>query len=278
MKKERKKHILITASVAILAAVPAFPSPPAGYKLVWSEEFDAIGQTPDPKHWTYDLGHGPDGWGNQELENYVNDREHAVIVSDKNATDGAALQISATREESGEYRSARLKTEGRYAPQYGFIEARIRRPEGQGIWPAFWMLGANFATTSWPACGEVDIMESPGKLSWSHRSQGVVHDPAYYGAEALKSDFILKGKPFSEGYHLFQVKWEKDNLEFFVDGLFYERRTAEEIGAENWTFNHPMFFLLNVAVGGQWPGNPDQTTVFPQHMMVDYIRVYQKAE
>jgi beta-glucanase (GH16 family) len=276
MKKERKKHTFIVTSLLALFAARANASPPAGYKLVWAEEFNAVGQKPDPKRWTYDLGQT--GWGNQELENYADDLEHAGIVADADATDGAALQIKATREASGEYRSARLKTEGRFAPQYGFIEARIRRPEGQGIWPAFWMLGANFAAVSWPACGEVDIMESPGKLSWSHRSQGVVHDPAYYGGEALKADFILKGKPFSAGYHLFQVKWEKDCLEFFVDGIFYERRTADEIGEENWTFNHPMFLLLNVAVGGGWPGNPDNTTVFPQQMMVDYIRVYQKAD
>ena len=266
---------MLTGACALLAA-QAVASPPAGYKLVWSDEFSAVGQKPDPKHWTYDLG--KKGWGNDELENYVDDLGHAGIVADSEASDGAALQIKATRESSGEYRSARLKTEGRFAQQYGFIEARIRRPEGQGIWPAFWMLGANFGTVSWPACGEVDIMESPGKLSWSHRSQGVVHDPAYYGAEALKGDFILKGKPFSAGYHLFQLKWDKDSLEFFVDGISYEKRNADEIGEANWTFNHPMFFLLNVAVGGSWPGNPDDTTVFPQRMMVDYIRVYQKAD
>ncbi len=274
MKKKRLTYSFLI--YAVIGTMLLKASPPDGYKLVWSDEFSHVGRPPDVANWGYDLGHS--GWGNEELENYVDDRSHALIVADARATDGAALQISATREASGEYKSARLKTQGKYAVQYGFIEARICRPEGQGIWPAFWMLGANFEKAGWPQCGEVDIMESPGKLTWSHRSQGVVHDPAYFGAEALKGDFILKGKPFSEGYHLFQVKWEPDALEFFVDGKFFERRTAEEIGAENWSFNQPMFFLLNVAIGGGWPGNPDGTTVFPQKMLVDYIRVYQKPE
>jgi beta-glucanase (GH16 family) len=162
-----------------------------------------------------------------------------------------------------------LKSQGLFTQTYGRFEARIKIPYGQGMWPAFWMLGNDIDTKGWPTCGEIDIMENIGREpSTVH---GSMHGPGYDGG----SSYSLSSGNFSDDYHIFAVEWESNVVRFYVDGTLYETRTPADLPAgATWVFDHPFFILLNVAVGGNWPGSPDQTTVFPQTMLVDYVRVY----
>ena len=270
--------LLACASALCLFGPPraARADPPPGYKLVWSDEFNqGIGAKPDPAVWGYDKGAG--GWGNGELETYVSDLVHAKIVAAPGATDGSAVQILAT--DTHGFESARLTTAGKKTFQYGFFEARIKLPYGQGIWPAYWMLGADIGKVGWPASGEVDIMENIGKESWQGHNLSSLHSavPGDRYANFTKNAPIdlPHGALFHYGFHLFQMLWAKDLLSFYVDGALYETRTPAEYGKNPWPFNAPFFLLLNTAVGGNWPGKPDSTTIFPQRMLVDYVRVYQ---
>ena len=242
------------------------------WRLAWSDEFDGPADSPpDPAKWRYDLGGG--GWGNRELETYTNSTANVFL-------DGAGhVVIRAVRTESGGYTSARLKTQDRFTTTYGKIEARIKIPSGEGMWPAFWALGANIADRSvgWPRCGEIDIMENIGKEpSIVH---GTIHGPGYSGAHGIGAPFTLAGgHPFSEDFHVFGVIWQPESVEFFVDGESYEKIESTTIPAgTKWVFNTPFFLLLNVAVGGSWPGNPTAATRFPQEMTVDYVRVYRRV-
>jgi beta-glucanase (GH16 family) len=247
------------------------------WTLVWADEFDGPAGSPvDGSKWAFDTGGG--GWGNNELEYYTNSAKNA-------STDGNGnLVITAIKETlprktrcwygQCQYTSARIKTKGKFEQSYGRFEARIRLPFGQGIWPAFWMLGNNIDTSSWPNCGEIDIMENIGREpSTVH---GTIHGPGYSGANGIGAAYDLAGAAFSDGFHIFAVEWEPGTVRWYVDGNLYQTRTAADLPAgAAWVFDHPFFMLLNVAVGGFWPGSPDATTVFPQRMYVDYVRVYQ---
>lgn len=273
------------AFLGLLAAfsactLPASANPPAGYRLGWSDEFNGtVGAPPDAAHWAYDTG--DNGWGNNELENYVRDTEHAHIAADPDASGGKALQILITRKgpgvARGNFESARLLTRGKFAFQYGYIEARVRMPYGQGLWPAFWLLGANLSDpgVGWPNCGEMDIMESKGsKPGWNASS---LHGPGYSGAGCLTGAYTLPaGQEFKDKYHIFGLLWKRDFVQFSVDGIPFETRTPADIPGKTWAYNHPFFVILNAAVGGDFTGSPNAATVFPQKMLVDYIRVYQR--
>jgi len=239
------------------------------WELVWSDEFKgATGSAPDSAKWAYDLG--ASGWGNSELESYTDSRENSYL-------DGKGhLVIRALRAPDGRFTSARLKTQGKFSTQYGKIEARIKLPRGQGMWPAFWMLGADIGSVGWPACGEIDVMENLGREP--RLNHGSLHGPNYPKTGITARYELPHGDLFYKAFHRFAVEWSPDRIEFFVDGVSYETVTPASLppGA-NWVFRRPFFFLLNVAVGGDWPGNPDGTTVFPQEMLVDYVRVW-KAE
>ena len=249
------------------------PAQPQDWQLVWSDEFDtANGSAPDPSRWVFDVGGG--GWGNNELQTYTDRRENSVI------RDGI-LAIRALKEPftgpdgiRRDYTSARLKTLGRFSRAYGRFEARIRVPRGPGIWPAFWMLGNDIQTAGWPACGEIDVMENIGREP--RLVHGTLHGPGYSGAQGIGASFQSPGgRPFADDFHVFSVEWEPQAIRWSVDGTTYQTRTAADLprGAR-WVFDHPFFMLLNVAVGGNWPGNPDPTTSFPQEMLVDWVRVY----
>jgi len=246
---------------------------------VWSDEFNqGIGQLPLASNWNIETGN--EGVWNKELERYVSDTRHSCIVKDPNATDGRALQITATDDNgktgaAGVYRSARLDSLNHEMPQYGFIEARIKLPFGKGIWPAFWMLGANQNKAIWPACGEMDIMENIGEKQWLSVNQASMHSPGHFAANCKHASYTLpNGQRFSDGYHLFQLMWSPDHASFYVDGNLYETRSAAEVAPSPWPFNARFFFIINVAVGGNWPGSPDASTKFPQRMLIDYVRVY----
>ncbi|MGL3199765.1 MULTISPECIES: family 16 glycosylhydrolase [Curtobacterium] len=237
--------------------------------LLAADEFDgAAGSAPNPSIWRYDLGAG--GWGNGELETYTDSRRNSQLDGKGN------LVITARREADGTYTSARLKSEGTYTAQYGRVEARITIPRGQGIWPAFWMLGADIGQVGWPACGEIDAMENVGyEPTLVH---GTVHGPGYSGANGISSTYRNPpGAAFADDFHVFGVDWRPDSITWTVDGTAYRTVTRADVGSNPWVFDGPFFVILNVAVGGGWPGSPDATTRFPQQMLVDWVRVSQLA-
>ena len=239
-----------------------------GWTLVWSDEFaQPDGTSPDPAKWGYDLGAG--GWGNGELEYYTARTNNVRIESGQ-------LVIEALLESylgSG-YTSARLKTQGKASWAYGRMEARIKVPRGQGIWPAFWMLGASIGSVGWPTCGEIDVMENIGREPTI--VHGTAHGPGYSGGGGIGGpDSLPGGAAFADAFHVFSVEWTTNQIQWFVDGQKYFNLTPASLpNGSTWVFTQPQFLLLNVAVGGGWPGNPDGTTTFPQRMVVDYVRVY----
>ena len=268
--------LAILFPIAVVAAAQTTQPSPPGWTLTWSDEFNAPNGSPvDSTKWFYESG--GNGWGNQELEYYTT-RPQNALQNDGN------LVITATREKytgadgvTRDYTSARLKTKGKFSQKYGRFEARIQIPRGQGIWPAFWMLGDDIDKIAWPKCGEIDIMENIGKEP--ALVHGTIHGPGYSGDKGIGSPFALPtNAPFADDFHIYAVEWEPKAIRFYVDEHLYATRTPAELpkGAK-WVYNHPFYILLNVAVGGGWPGNPDATSQFPQTMLVDYVRVYKRS-
>jgi beta-glucanase (GH16 family) len=240
--------------------------------LTWSDEFNAAnGSLPDSSKWVMETGGS--GWGNNELETYTNRTKNVHIHNGKLTIVAAKENYKGTDGITKQYTSARLKTAGLFEQKYGRFEARIQIPKGQGMWPAFWMLGSNVGKVEWPDCGEIDIMENIGKEP--DKAHGSMHGPGYSGGKSLTGTFTLPSGKFADRFHIFAVEWEPSMVRFYVDNNLYETRTPDDLpSGSTWVFDHPFFLLLNVAVGGDWPGSPDNTTVFPQKMLVDYVRVY----
>ncbi|NPD47508.1 MULTISPECIES: family 16 glycosylhydrolase [unclassified Lentimicrobium] len=232
--------------------------------LIWSEEFDYTG-LPDASYWNMETGGG--GWGNNELQNYTNREDNALVGN-------GYLTITAKEEVYGgrNYTSARITTQNKFDFKYGKIEARIKLPYGQGIWPAFWMLGSNINSVSWPACGEIDIMELVGGTNRDNISHSTIHwDNAGQHASYGES-YSLSNGIFADDFHVFSVEWDEQSIRGFVDGSQYFVADITPSGLSE--FHEDFFIILNLAVGGNWPGSPNASTVFPQTMQVDYIRVY----
>jgi len=255
---------------------PSAPPATAEWTLAWSDEFDGpAGSAPDPRKWVADTG--GQGWGNREREYYTAGTEHAALDGDGHLVITARALPEGTSYRCWygpcRYGSARLKTKGKFEQQLGRFEARIRIPRGQGIWPAFWMLGADIDAVGWPRCGEIDVMENIGKEP--RTVHGTLHGPGYSGAGGIGGSYSLATGDFADDFHLFAVEWLPGEIRWFVDGREYRRTSKSQLPAGGtWAFDRPFFMLLNVAVGGDWPGDPDATTVFPQQMLVDYVRVY----
>ena len=266
--------VLLSATLSCGGSSQSVATPPPSYVLSWSDEFSAAnGSSPDASKWVMETG--GNGWGNNELESYTNRTQNAH-VQDGNLVI-TAIQETYTGSDgiTRQYTSARLKSMGLFEQKYGRFEARIKITQGQGMWPAFWMLGNNIGQVGWPGCGEIDIMENIGKEPT--KVHGSMHGPGYSGSSGLTGTYTLPSGNFADDFHIFAVEWEPSVVRFYVDGNLYETRTPADLPAgKTWVFDHPFFILLNVAVGGDWPGNPDQTTVFPQSMLVDYVRVYMK--
>ena len=237
---------------------------------VWADEFNGpAGSAPDPSKWTYDIG--ATGWNN-ELEDYKDSRENVFI-------DGHGhLVIRAIQSAPGKYTSGRIKTQGLYEVQYGKIEARIKIPRGQGIWPAFWMLGKAVPGSEWPQVGEIDIMENVGKEPAI--VHGTVHGPGYSGDNGISAAGILpRHGQFADKFHVYGVEWSANSIDFFLDSKPYASVTHASLPAgKPWVFNKPFFLILNVAVGGSWPGNPDLSTHFPQSMLIDWVKVWKHKD
>jgi beta-glucanase (GH16 family) len=253
------------------------PQDKSAWKLIWYDEFNGPnGARPDASKWSYDTGGW--GWGNNELE-YYTDRAQNSFIEKGNLAIRAALETYTGKDKvTRNYTSARLLTKNKFALTYGKAEARIKITYGQGLWPAFWMLGDNIESVKWPDCGEIDIMENIGREPSA--VHGTVHGPGYSGGEGIGATYELpEGKRFADDFHTFAVEWEPNVIRHYVDGHLYQTLTPANLPkGRAWVFDHPFFLLLNVAVGGNWPGDPDPGTAFPQTMRVDYVRVYQRAK
>ena len=274
--------LLFVCSLTLSSGLGQDDKPPAtadAWQLVWSDEFDfPDGARIDPSKWTAEVG--GEGWGNRERQYYTDRRENATIESGCLVIRAIKENLEGSRCWYGpcEYTSSRITTQAKFQHTYGRFEARIQIPSGQGIWPAFWMLGSNVIEVHWPACGEIDIMENIGKEpSTVH---GTMHGPGYSGSTSIGAKYSLpKGQRFANDFHVFAVEWEPNVIRWYVDDHLYQTRTHKDLPArKEWVYDHPFFILLNLAVGGNWPGNPDAATVFPQTMRVDYVRVYQRPK
>ena len=306
-----RRHSLLKFAIGFVAAAGVFV---AGYFLgthatrptqptkqafqwgepVWSDEFNgAAQQLPDPAKWTYDTGSrdevGNQGWGNGETETYCSPRGANPSGCDPHRLnaflDGNGhLVLRAERKPDGTWTSARITTRGLKEFQYGRIEARMKLPVGTGLWPAFWMLGSDYLTSGWPASGSVTIVEN---VSLTQRSNGLgpaivrstLHGPRYFGANGLWHDFKLPegGRVDDGSYHTYGIIWSPSMIQFYVDdpaNIFFVRDANDLPEGGEWVFDHPFFLVINLAVGGDWPGNPDATTPSPADFVVDYIRVY----
>ena len=242
------------------------PTSYPGYTLAWSDEFS--GSTLNPQSWNFESGGG--GWGNNELENYTS-RPQNLFLSQGN------LIIEARQESYGgsNYTSARINSAGKQQIQFGRIDIRAKLPVSKGMWPALWMLGSNFSSVGWPACGETDIMELIGV----NPSQvvGSMHWKQQDGSEGTyNNSYSLSGQDFSQQFHVFSLIWSQDSVQLLTDDHMYVNGSIHNVTSGVYPFNSPFFFIFNVAVGGDWPGPPDGTTIFPQRMFVDYVRVFQK--
>ncbi len=242
-----------------------------GYKLVWSDEFN--GTTLDQSIWSYEIGNGGNGWGNSELEYYTSRIQNCSVAN-------GVLTITAQKEsyDGFNYTSARIKTQDKFSFQYGKIEARMKLPYGKGMWPAFWMLGEDISIPSvgWPACGENDIMEMIGGIG-SPLSDATVYGTLHWSQNGNNASsgnhYSLSSGKFADDFHLFGVIWTAQTIQFYVDNTVYFPVNISSTAFS--AFRNKFFIILNLAVGGGWPGNPDNSTVFPQTMQVDYVRVYQ---
>jgi predicted amidohydrolase YtcJ/beta-glucanase (GH16 family) len=260
-------------------ALPASSSDSA-WTLTWSDEFDGPnGSPPDTKTWIRESG--GNGWGNNELEYYTTRLENSRLENGRLVIEARSERFTGLDGVARDYTSARLKTKGLFTQRYGRFEARIQIPFGQGIWPAFWMLGDDIPTVGWPTCGEIDIMENIG--SEPSTIHGSMHGPGYSGAHPLTASYTLpaekqsKAPRFADDFHIFAVEWDPERVRFYVDGHLYSTQTKADLPAgTRWVFDHPFFILLNVAIGGNWPGSPDASAVFPQRMLVDYVRAYER--
>lgn len=233
--------------------------------LVMQDEFEKVG-APDPNLWGFEIGRGQNGWGNNELQFYT-DRSKNVTVKD------GMLVITAEKESfsGAEYTSARLITKGKFQQTYGRFEARMKLPWGQGLWPAFWMLGSDIDTNPWPGAGEIDIMEFRGQNPST--LIGTVHGPGYSGGQSIGKSYVLKNGRFDTEFHIFGVEWGPKYINFYVDNVLYNQITPADVPGE-WVFDKPFYLLLNLAVGGGFVGSPNSETVFPQTLLIDYVRVY----
>jgi beta-glucanase (GH16 family) len=273
--------LLITLSSAVCPAqvgshkAKSIAPARAGFTLAWSDEFDqGENSAPDPAKWKFEIG--GNGWGNQELEYYSSRRENARIRQGN-------LEIIARKESytgadgvKRDYTSARLITSGKFEQAYGRFEARIKLPYGQGVWPAFWLLGADDKRVGWPQCGEIDIMENIGREP--QMVHGTIHGPGYSGGKGIGESYSVSSGRFADDFHIYAAEWEPEEIRFYVDDHLYTARRPSDLPAgTKWVYDHPFYILLNFAVGGEWPGSPDATTKFPQAMLVDYVRVYKKS-
>lgn len=288
MKRARGVALGVWAA-ALLASCAAAPSTPAsgvgpGWTLAWQDDFTGPAGAPaDPARWRADTGDGCArgicGWGNEERQTYTSAAENASL------TGAGHLAIVARRVDRAasscwygpcRYTSAKLHTQGTVEARHGRVEARVRLPRGQGLWPAFWMLGSSFGATPWPACGELDVMEFRGSRPAAMSS--AVHGPGYSGNTPFVHELIRPTGTFVDDFHVFGVEWDRDTIRFLADGAVHYTLTRAEVERQGrWVFDDPFFVILNLAVGGKFDGDPATDDIFPATMLVDWVRVYTRT-
>ena len=261
------------ASILFLATMSIATTTP-NWTLTFADDFDGpAGSPPSSKHWSHNLGGG--GWGNNELESYtdggsnsfLDGKGHLIIEARKEKTKGAdGIEC--------EYSSARLVSQGKFSQKYGRVEARIKVPQGKGVWPAFWMLGDNINKVGWPKCGEIDILESIEVVAKT--AHGTLHGPGYSGGEAISKQFESK-TGLADAFHIYAIEWSPKEIKWFIDDHCYSTVTPETVKGHDWVFDQPFFMILNLAIGGNWPGYPDASTTFPQRLIIDYVKVYKES-
>ncbi|WP_187280262.1 family 16 glycosylhydrolase [Streptomyces sp. IB2014 016-6] len=273
--------LLCCTSVATAGPAGAAPTPgprvdaasAAPMAVTFDENFDGpAGSAVNGSRWQIETG---DNVNNHERQYYTAGNNNAALDGQGN------LVITARKDNPGnyqcwygrcEYTSARLNTAGKFTAQYGRVEARMKIPRGQGMWPAFWMLGNNMGQVGWPNSGEIDIMENvgfePGTV------HGTLHGPGYSGSGGIGAGYTLPGgQAFADAFHTFAIDWSPNSIRWSVDGNVFQTRTPADLGGREWVFNKPFFLILNLAVGGYWPGDPNGSTPFPSTLTVDYVRV-----
>ncbi len=246
------------------------------WQLVWEDNFEGTAGTAlDPANWAFDVGAGCDrpagcGWGNMELQYYTDRTENVSLDGNGN------LAITALRESfaGSPFTSGRITTKGLFEQAYGRFEARIKLPWGPGIWPAFWLLGANEDVATWPQNGEIDIMEYRGQEP--NIIHGSLHGPGYSGGSPITKSFGFENDRFDTDFHVFAVEWGEGFIHFYVDDVLYQEVTPDDAPGQ-WVYDHSFYILLNVAVGGNYVGFPTSQTNFPQSMLVDYVRVFREV-
>lgn len=277
--------VVLALSTAGLAGAQAAraSNPPHKWTLVWSEEFAGpAGRGIDTSRWQYDVGDGCRsgncGWGNQEKEYYASSSEnvaldgrgHLMIIA-RPAPPGLTCYYGPCR-----YTSGKITTRGKVEAAPGRVEARIRLSAGQGLWPAFWMLGANFPTTPWPECGELDIMENHGSRMQSTSS--AIHGPGYFGQTPFVHGVTLGHGSFADDFHTFAVVWDSASVRFLVDDSVHYTVARHDVARYGrWVFDQPFFIILNLAVGGTFDGDPTSDSMLPATMLIDYVRVYRPS-
>ena len=282
--------VLPGASPTLPSPSPAAPTPtrptptsdPASWPLAWSDEFDGpAGSPPDPATWGFDLGDGSTvglvGWGNNERQTYTDSPDNVALDGDGN------LLLTVRRAEGSqscyygpcEYTSARVLTLGRQDFQYGRLEVRFRVPDGFGLWPAIWLLGTNIDEVSWPASGEIDMMEFVGRRP--NEILGTIHGPGYSGSSGYSQTLDL-GAPVFDDFHIAAVEWWPGHIAWFLDGEQYHEASPADVAPNEWAFDHPFYLLLNVAVGGNLGGPVSDRLALPASMAIDYVRLYREEE
>jgi beta-glucanase (GH16 family) len=252
-------YLLITIVLSIPALFESKPKPKL--KLVWSDEFNKDG-APDSTNWTYDIGHGSNGWGNNELQYYTNSSENVSVKDGK-------LVIHAVKKDD-KWTSARVKSQGKRTWTYGKIVFRAKLPSGRGTWPALWMLGQDITSVGWPKCGEIDIMEHVGRNPTI--VQAAMHTQASHGDTVNKNS--KKVNTYDSEFHTYEALWTEEQIEFFIDGESYYVYKPSVKDEAHWPYDKPFFLIMNVAIGGGF-GGPVDESLQDATMEVDYVRVYQ---
>ena len=281
MKKKKemlKNSVLVHMLVAGFFLIISSCTPDEAQKitvfqeLVMADEFDTDNEI-NADIWTFDIGTGSNGWGNNEEQFYTNRTENISVQN-------GILIIKALKEDynGSDYTSSKILTKGLKEQAYGRFEARIQLPTGQGMWPAFWLLGANCGdgtadTEVWPNCGEIDIMEYRGQDPTV--VHGSVHGPGYAAGNAITKRYALENDRFDTGFHVFGIEWTPEYINYYVDDVLYNQITRDQVLKKGaWVFDQPFYIIINLAVGGDFIGAPNAETIFPQTMLIDYVRVY----
>jgi beta-glucanase (GH16 family) len=270
LTRSRRITLAVAAAVLTSLSTAATGNAVAAPQLsaTFSDDFNGpAGAAADGSKWQYETG---DNVNNHEREWYTSGAANAAL-------DGQGHLVITAKKEGGhncwygpcQYTSARLNTSGKFTAQYGHVEARMQIPRGQGMWPAFWLLGTNIGSVGWPNCGEIDVMENVGFEP--NTVHGTIHGPGYSGSGGIGAGY--SGPVFADGFHTYAIDWAPNSIKWSVDGHVYQTRTPADLGGKSWAFNHGFFIILNLAVGGYWPGDPNGSTPFPAKLVVDYVHV-----